>query len=335
ATGQEIEPNRELQTIGIANLIAGLGGGIIGFHCLGLSTLNLAKIGAKSRWVGLIAAVICGVTLFAGSEMVSLAPKPVLGGITLFLGLSFLVEWIYDARFKLPKLDYLVVILILMVIATLGFLQGVAIGFGVAVVLAVIHYSRTHVIRTVTSGAIHTNPVYRPWHQKQLLGREGEQIRVFELQGFLFFGNANKLLNQIRQQLHDATRPSPKFVILDFHLVKELDSSATLSFVKLEQIAHHRSLTLVFTHLSPAMKQKLYLGGCFRVQPATSLIFATLAEGLAWCEERILADFPWCHHCSLPLALRLDDWFCHTEQVAVLTNYLEEREVAAEEVVFC
>ncbi|HEY9664037.1 MAG TPA: SulP family inorganic anion transporter, partial [Allocoleopsis sp.] len=46
ATGQEIEPNRELQTIGIANLIAGLGGGIIGFHCLGLSTLNLAKIGA-------------------------------------------------------------------------------------------------------------------------------------------------------------------------------------------------------------------------------------------------------------------------------------------------
>ncbi len=43
-----------------------------------------------------------------------------LGGLLLFLGLSFLVTWVVDARKKLPRSDYLVVLLILVVIGVLG-----------------------------------------------------------------------------------------------------------------------------------------------------------------------------------------------------------------------
>lgn len=335
ATGQEIDLNRELRATGVANLVAGLGGGVVGFHALGLSTLSIAKMRANSRLVGLTAAAVCAVTLFAGSELVSLLPKPVLGGVALFLGLSFLVEWVYDALFKLPKIDYFVVILILLIIATVGFLQGVAIGLGVVVVLAVVHYSRTHVIHAASSSTLYSSGVYRPLHQKQLLGRKSDRVCIVELQGFLFFGNASKLLTQVRQQIQCPTRPRLEFVILDFRLVKALDSSAILSFIKLEHIAQQQGLTLVFTHLLPVIRYKLQLGGCFQSQqPSPPLFFATLEDGLAWCEDQILESYPWCQYCPLPLALQYDDWFCQNDHASVFADYLEEWDVEVGEFLF-
>lgn len=331
-SGRDIDLNQELRAVGIANMVAGLGGGIIGFHGLGLSTLSLAKVQAKSRLVGLIAAAVCAVTLLVGEAMIALVPKPVLGGLALFLGLSFLVEWVYDAWFRLSRSDYGLVMLMLMLIATVGFLQGVALGLGAAMVWSVIHYSRTSVIRTIASGA--TYKTARPLHQRQLLGRERGQIRVFELQGFLFFGNASKLLDQIRHQIrHQISHPKflkPKFIVLDFQLVKELDASATLSFVKLEQIAQQHQQTLVFTHLLPHMQRKLQLGGCLNQMHQR---FPTLEQGLVWCEEQILANFPWCHDCPLPLVLRHAQQFGH-DRASVFLDYLEAREVEAGDLLF-
>jgi hypothetical protein len=42
-------------------------------------------------------------------------PKPVLGDLLLILGISFVMEWVYDAYFKLSKIDYYLVLLILVV----------------------------------------------------------------------------------------------------------------------------------------------------------------------------------------------------------------------------
>jgi sulfate permease, SulP family len=36
ATGKDIDLNQELRAVGLGNIVAGLGGGIIGFHGLGL-----------------------------------------------------------------------------------------------------------------------------------------------------------------------------------------------------------------------------------------------------------------------------------------------------------
>ncbi len=140
AIGRDLDLNRELRATGIANLIAGLGGGIIGFHSMGSSTLTYAKIGARSRIVGILNAVSIVAILLAGASVISLFPKPVLGGVALFLGLDFLVEWVYDAWFKLPKTDYFIVILILVVTATVGFLEGVGVGLAIALVLFAINY---------------------------------------------------------------------------------------------------------------------------------------------------------------------------------------------------
>jgi SulP family sulfate permease len=299
---RDLDLNHELQSAGIANLVAGLGGGLAGYHFLGDSALAY-KMGARTRLAGLFAAAVCGAALFFGASLLSFFPKPVLGGLLLFLGLSFLVEWVYDAWFKLPRMDYFLVLLILVVIGAVGYLEGVAAGVGLAVVLFVLKYSRINVVKHTLSGANLHSRVDRPLSQRQVLREKGEQLYVLQLQGFIFFGTAENLLHQIRERVKNADLPPPRFVVLDFRRVSGLDSSAVSSFVRMKQLAESKSIKLVFTHLPPEMQRQLERGG---LVPSTALragfagrgngrdevfrILPTLDQGLEWCEDQILAS---------------------------------------------
>jgi sulfate permease, SulP family len=307
AARKDIDLNQALRSAGIANLIAGLGGGIIGFQALGLSTLSCAKIGAKSRMVGVLAATICLMTLLFGETLVTLFPKPVLGGVALFLGLSFLVEWIYDAWFKLPKTDYGIVILILFVIATVGFLQGVGVGLVVAIALFVINYSQVNVTKHILAGATYQSNTVRSLPQARLLREEGNQIHILNLQEFLFFGTANALLNRIRNRLHNPNLIPLKFVVLNFQFVHGLDSSAVLSFVKLKQLLQQHDIKLVFTHLSSTIHSQLKRGDCLQPDDPVCQVFPNLDRGLEWCENEILNRVPFRRGRALPSVMRLKE----------------------------
>ncbi len=334
AARQDIDLNRELQSAGMANVIVGLGGGIVGFHALGLSVLSCAKINAKSRLVGVLAASICVVTLLLGDTLVTLFPKPVLGGGALFLGLSFLVEWVYDAWFKLPKTDYGIVILILFVIATVGFLQGVGLGIAVAIALFLIKASRVNVARHTLSGATHQSHTARSLPQSRILQEEGEQIYILDLQGFLFFGTANTLLNRIQARLNNATLVPLKYVVLNFQAVNGLDSSAVLSFVRLKQLLQQQEIKLVLTHLSPTIRTQLKRGGCLLPDDQVCQVFPDLDRGLEWCENDLLGVIPLRRARSLPLLMQLNNFFGDRDQAAEFFGYLDEWDAEAGDVVF-
>jgi SulP family sulfate permease len=334
ATKQDIDLNQELRSAGAANMFVGLGGGIIGFHALGLSVLSCAKVNAKSRLVGVLAATICLITLLLGETLVTLFPKPVLGGVALFLGLSFLVEWVYDAWFKLPKTDYGIVILILLVIATVGFLQGVGVGLLVAIALFVISASRVNVTRHTLSGATYQSHAARSRPQTRVLQEEGDQIYILDLQGFLFFGTANTLLNRVQERLNDPTLLPLKYVVLNFQAVNGLDSSAVLSFVKLKQLLQQQDIKLVLTSLSPTIRIQLKRGDCLLPEDPVCQVFPDLDQGLEWCENELLGVLPLRRARSLPLLLQLNDLFLNRDQAVDFIDYLEEWDAETGEVLF-
>ena len=59
--------------------------------------------------MSVVAGLVCGVALFFGASLFSFIPKVVLGSMLVYLGLSFLVEWLIDSRRVLPLLDYLLI----------------------------------------------------------------------------------------------------------------------------------------------------------------------------------------------------------------------------------
>ncbi len=284
---EDVDFNRELRSAGLANLAAGVGGGPVGYHSLGLTEIG-HEMGAGTRLVGLFCAFLCGLVLFLGGPLVHLFPKPVLGGLLLFLGLSSLAEWVYDAWFELPKADYVIVILIVVTIATFGILEGVGLGVALAVVLFVVNYSNISVVKHAVSGTSYRSNVDRPRSARRLLREKGDRLYVLELQGFIFFGTAHRLVDRIRERIDDSNLPTPRFIVMDFRQVIGLDTSAVLSFAKMAQLVEEEDIVLVFTHLAPEMERQLQREVFEGEETAAWHVCPDLDHGLEWCEEQVL-----------------------------------------------
>jgi len=330
AIRRDVDLNRELKAAGLANVLSGLGGGMVGYHALSLSTLSY-RIGARGRLPGLLAGAICAVMLFVGSALLAYFPVPILGGLLLFLGLDFLVEWVIAAWFKLSRADYAVVLLILVVIGATDFLIGVGVGLVAMIVLFVLNYSRINVVHHALSGAEITSNVERcAYHRRVLTEQLGRHIYVLELQGFIFFGTANALLEQIRARVADTEQPRVRYIVLDFRRVTGLDSSAVISFVKGRQLAEAQGITLVLTHLSEKIGHQFELGGLSENERVR--IFPDLDHGLEWCEEQLLEiEQVTTLHVPVTLGAQLADSGFEKANTVRLMEFLERVNVEAGE----
>jgi SulP family sulfate permease len=286
AVRQDIDLNRELRVAGLVNILSGLGGGMVGYHALDLSTL-CRRIGVRGRLPGVVAGVFCAAMLLAGSALLALFPKPILGGLLLFLGLCFLVEWVVEGWSRLSRTDYAVVLLILVVTAATDFLIGVGVGLIVMTILFALNYSRIDVVHHALSGAEITSNVERFAHHRRVLTELGKHTYVLELRGFIFFGTANALLERIRARVADTGQLPVRYIVLDFRRVTGLDSSAVFSFVKCKQLAEAHDMTLVLTHISEEIQHQFELGGLLGISEDVR-IFPDLDRGLEWCENQLL-----------------------------------------------
>ncbi len=234
----------------------------------------------------------------------------------------------YEAWFKLTRTDYGLVLLILTVIATFGFLEGVAVGVGVAVALFVADYSRIGVVRQTLSGVTYQSAVDRPLQQRRVLREKGEQLYILKLQGYIFFGTANHVLHRLCQRANAADLPSLRFVVLDFHLVSGLDSSALNSFATMKEVAETQAITLVFTHLSPKLRHLFEEGGYDQEDDQVFRTFPDLDHGVEWCENQILVVeqvIPTEKKSTLQEQLR--EVFPASVHMARFMTYLEKQEV--------
>lgn len=322
---RDINLNKELVVAGLANLGGGLAGGFVGYHTISLSNLNHSMSGGK-RLVGVLVSLALVATLFAGSAVFSLIPKLALGSLLVFLGLSLLVEWVYQAWYKFPKIDFVIIMLILTVIAWRGFMEGVALGLVLAIILFVVSYSRISVVKHTLSGLTYHSRSEWDCRHREILATQGEQLAIFILQGFIFFGTAHNLFEQVRGRVHRASPQPVRFVLLDFAQVSGLDSTGLLSFAKLLQFSQEQHFILVLSGLKGRVADQFAKGG-FGDQPGLLRIFPDLDRGVEWCESQIIAAV----HADLEASTRLQDYFGEilfsSEQAQKLIERMECRRV--------
>jgi SulP family sulfate permease len=322
---RDIDMNREMRASGWANLISGLGSGLISYQQLGLTTLN-SQFGVSTRWTGLFAAAVTAGTLFLGAGALALLPRLVFGAILVYLGLTFLRQWLILSWAQLPRVDYAIVVLILVVIAFFGFLVGIAVGIVATVIMFVVNYSGVNVVKHALSGTTYRSRVTRPPHQVELLDQAGQLLTILQLQGFLFFGTAHNLLEQARAQLAPTDGQAYRFLLLDFSRVTGIDSTALLSFSKTRQLAQSSHLTILISGMTPVVRQQLEAGDF--IDDEVVLPFDTLDQALEWCEDQLLIA----QGCQPgdplpPLRRQLIDLAGDDAAVDVLLRYLERLEV--------
>ncbi len=323
---RDIDLNRELIATGLANIAGGFAGSSVGYHYLGFSAIPF-RMNINSRLLAVIAACVTGFVLLFGASLLSLMPTLIAGGVLFFLGISFLVEWLYDAWFQLPRIDYVLVLLILGVVGAFGFLEGVGTGIVIAVVLFVVNYSRIDIIKDSLTGSSYQSSAERPFEHRQLIRQLGEQIQILRLHGFIFFGTSQSLVQRVSERLKDADREKLKYLILDFQHVTALDSSAVFSFVRLKQLADAHNFHLILTDLNQETKTKLTRTG-LNEQEAWIRFSPNMDYGMEWCESKLLLEEGGSTILRAgTLRAQLKRMFPTSDHVDKIMTYLEKQEV--------
>jgi SulP family sulfate permease len=188
---------------------------------------------------------------------------------------------------KLNWYEYLLVPAILGTIAAYGVIVGVGAGVVGACVMFTLLYGRVSCIRVEFDLRTRTSNVERSIEESQSLRELGVQVCGMCLQGFLFFGTANSILQRLQERLA-ASGPGPvRFVVLDFASTQGMDASVSISFVKLRQLCAAKNADLVLTALPPRSRDLLTMTGTLNLRIHE---FDSLDVGLEWVEDQLLAS---------------------------------------------
>jgi SulP family sulfate permease len=283
ATGQDADFDRELKALGVANALSGLAGGLVSVNSFNRSLLNL-RAGANSPWAGrLCVAFVLLLTLLAPG-VVALLPRPVLTGLIIYLGISLLLHWLVDCRREMPAGDYLTMLAILVIVAGFGIVPGVLLGVMISMLSFVVTFSRSSVVKHRFTGMARHSNVDRAPRELGLLRARGEQVQGAVFQGYLFFGTATAVLDQLR-----AVPGNARVLLLDFWFVRGIDASSVMVMRKLQRLCTEAKTEVVFTGLSPALQEKMRACG-LDVARGPVRHFQDLDRGLEWAEQMILNE---------------------------------------------
>jgi sulfate permease, SulP family len=280
---RDLDTNEELRDAGALNVVSGAFGGIPASQALSMSALG-EGMRVDARRAGLVAALVPLAAVVFGASVIELIPRMIAGGVLVFVGLSFMVEWVWDRRRSLPRVEFGVVLVILAVFIGRGFLPGVVVGLVLAVVLFAVSYGRIELVREVAFGETYHSNVDRPPGERAALQAMGDLVQILRVNGFVFFGSANSLLERITKRVEAG---APRFLVIDFRRVTGVDSSAVVSFVKVVHLAEAAGFELVFTGASDRVRKQLERGGVVEVEGLVRLE-PDLDRGLQWCEDRLL-----------------------------------------------
>lgn len=286
--GRELNFNRDLKAVGLANLLAACVGSPAGFHSLSATSLP-QHMGVRGRSSGLISALLCLLALLGGQGLVNQIPYAITGGLLLFLGLSLLGNWLVDQRVFLSGMEYSILLAILLVMLAAGWMAAIIFGLILAVALFTYDYSRISAIRSMLTGRTRRSNVDRDDAKTKVLERYGDSILILCLQGHLFFGTAHGLLRTIGRHLESQDHTNPHWVLIDMKLGSGIDASAINTFSRIKQLCDSYSVELILTAPSPQILRSLEKAEVLEEGREGLDWFKDLDHGLEYCENELLA----------------------------------------------
>ncbi len=282
ATRTEANIDRDLNVLGVANIVSAAFGGYV--SCTSLSRSILVRTaGGSGRIAGVTVAAISAALLFAGPSLVGYVPKYALGGLLLFLGGGLVYQWLIQSSWQLQRIDYLSLLAVALLIINWGFIAGIVTGVVIGCATFAFSVSRVNAIRFSFDGSEYRSSLDRGAQEQSLLANHGREIQGMALQSYLFFGSTNRLYQHVKALL--AQHRKCRFLIFDFHRVTGIDSSATQSFAQIKQAAGETGAHIVLVKLTPELERVFRIAGFISDDV---IVASDLDRALESCEQAII-----------------------------------------------
>lgn len=329
-TKREADLQRDLKTVGVANLVAAALGGYVSTIALNRTSLNYVA-GGRGRLSGLTVAAVALLMLTVHPGFLGYVPKSVLGALLLYLGAQLVYEWLIDSARRISPIEYVSLLAIALLILQVGFIAGVLIGVIIGCATFAVSASRVNAIKFSFDGSEYRSTLDRGPEELTILARHGRQIQGMSLQSYLFFGSANRLFQQVKALF--SREPPCRFLVFDFRLVTGIDSSAMHSFTQIKRAAEEVGARLVLVNLSSELEH------AFRTRRFITgdvILADDLDRALESCEKAVIAT----HLAEGSGGSTLRDWLSRAlgspklgEELAALCQRLEvgKGEIIAEQ----
>lgn len=280
-TQQDVDVDRDLRANGAAAVLSGLAGGVMGIMG-SVRSAQLYRLGGRSRLTPLLTGLAVGVVPMALPDILGLMPRTVLGALLLTMGFNGLENWVVKIRRRLSFAEWLTIPAVLLVSVRFGLPAAVFTGLVLGCATFAVMYSLASPIRARYRGDVAQSNVVRSPAERAVLLAHADTVLVLYLQGFLFFGTANRLLQEVKAEIarsHGVLR----HLVLDCSNIDGLDGSARATFDRMRQIAIANGITLTYAALTPAAAKLL---GLSAGKPGAA---PTLDEALERSETDLLA----------------------------------------------
>lgn len=284
------DSNRLLRGQAVANAAVALVGGTPVAGSLAQS-IAMKDAGSRARLAGVLACVLLGAAAFVFDRAIAGIPLVALASVMTMIGWdtfdretpTLLRDLLRPGAHRKSRVEDLLVVGVVTAASVIfDVVMGVLTGLVVAAVLFAIAASAS-IVRRHTTGAFRRSMRKRSEFESRRLDHAGARTAHFELQGALFFGNAEVLAESV---LRDAA--SARFVIFDLTRVQTVDATGTHVLRQLRR------------HLRGNGGELLLAGARERTQVRAVLttpddddpfvFFPDADRALEWCENQALAD---------------------------------------------
>ena len=267
-SGKKHNPNDELIGQGIGNMIAPLFGGIPATAAIARTAANIKAGGSLP-----LASVIHG--LFILGSILALTPLLAYIPMASMAALLLVVAWnMSEVKYFIrtikiaPRDDVIVLVICFLLTVLFDMTVAVAVGMGLAAML----FIRRSIHLTSTTKLEKDHADY---------GDLPDTIAIYDINGPLFFGSAQKALQTITTMTTDL-----RVVILDMSEVNLLDMSAIVAMESIKESLANQHISLIINNLQPRMVLKLRRAGV-RYKPGKIQFSRTLADGIAMAKKMI------------------------------------------------
>lgn len=202
-TGDEVNFDEEFKAQGLANIVAGMVGAVHNYLSYSNSVFYFV-VGGKGKFSQGMVAALTMLLFFVGPRIICFVPRCIAGVIMLHLGVDLVLGSLVTSRSILDSLEYTSVLVIAAVVSFMGFVPGVITGVASACATYIIQSSQQSSIRSIFSGQTARSNTSWSSHQRDRLFKglsEGSSIFVIQLQGHLFFGNVQHVVENIESAL--------------------------------------------------------------------------------------------------------------------------------------
>ena len=250
--GYDVDSNRELLGLGVANLGSGLTSGMVVNGSLSKTAVN-GGAGAKSQISGVTAAALTVVTLLFLTGLFEQLPEATLAAVVI----AAVVELVDVASLRrlyrvqtgrlasiyryASRADFIAALAAMLGVLVFDTLPGLVIGIVMSLLLLVARTCRPHVAvlgRVPDTAGLWVDSEHHTEAEK------AEGFLVTRVEGLLFFGNADYVRERIRTLVTDDTR----VVVLDAETSPSLDVSAVQMLVHLRADLDRVGVRLAMAH---------------------------------------------------------------------------------------